>query len=418
MEFRSDQCKALRPNERTKNILVKKRRQRRHKNNMIPQADIEKALGMTGTKYLYTSEPDSDPDEEYEVRILDLGQGQVIKLSNTLREIKGEWEALSFLKSSGQYISSFIEQVELFELNGRQGIKMPKMVDLTKFSRESKFEERMHVYAQQVMRQLYWIHKIGVIHADIKEDNIMYNPSTDELCLIDFGLSERIDKVIKSEQKIKDLYDYTRTLDIDHEICTSFHRAPECFSNRSLNKYIQWEKDVESLEKKIIDSLDQKLYKQFKVLDNQINDGGSDFDRELLEELVKHDDPQVVKVNQEKLNKLDSLEKERDKIYKAMKTGRTRLLEKKIDELKDNCPKAIDLFERHCKESLGECPYAFKCHVTISADVYALGLVFEEFFDFSDQDQEEFVLGMLDPDIRTRKTSRDMFDLEVFDRPE
>ena len=72
----------------------------------------------------------------------------------------------------------------------------PGYIDLFTISRKYKLDERR---IQSIGKQLYqamdYCLKNNVDHADIKEENIIYNPQTDHLQLIDFGaaipLSER-----------------------------------------------------------------------------------------------------------------------------------------------------------------------------------------------------------------------------------
>ena len=51
---------------------------------------------------------------------------------------------------------------------------------------------------QEIMRKLLesciHIHKKGIIHRDIKPDNILINQTTGELKLIDFGLAKNLHK--------------------------------------------------------------------------------------------------------------------------------------------------------------------------------------------------------------------------------
>ena len=45
-------------------------------------------------------------------------------------------------------------------------------------------------YMLALIKSIEIIHKIGIIHRDIKPDNFLYNFDTDQFMLIDFGLAE------------------------------------------------------------------------------------------------------------------------------------------------------------------------------------------------------------------------------------
>lgn len=73
--------------------------------------------------------------------------------------------------------------------------------------------ETIRRYFFQLLQTLDYVHCNGVVHCDIKSDNILYNESSDCLYLIDFGQAQRFT-------------DPAGVL-IKQEIVTLFYRAPE-----------------------------------------------------------------------------------------------------------------------------------------------------------------------------------------------
>ena len=51
-------------------------------------------------------------------------------------------------------------------------------------------EPEIRKYMYQLLAALAEVHKVGVMHRDIKGDNILIDADTNQLHLVDFGLSE------------------------------------------------------------------------------------------------------------------------------------------------------------------------------------------------------------------------------------
>jgi serine/threonine protein kinase len=67
------------------------------------------------------------------------------------------------------------------------------------------------IYSYQMLRSLAYIHAIGICHRDIKPQNILVDPTSQNLKLCDFGSAK---KLVKGEPNIA-------------YICSRYYRAPE-----------------------------------------------------------------------------------------------------------------------------------------------------------------------------------------------
>lgn len=101
-----------------------------------------------------------------------------------------KWE--SKLTVNGKHRLSELTLEKLMPLE-----KVPAMV----------YKQNMVPFIQQLFTALRDIHRQGVVHCDLKMDNIMFDHRTGEISLIDFGLS-KIDRHVKTPEKAMFTFDY------------------------------------------------------------------------------------------------------------------------------------------------------------------------------------------------------------------
>ena len=53
---------------------------------------------------------------------------------------------------------------------------------------------------EQVLSGLAYMHKMNICHRDIKPDNILYDPETEQVKIVDFGISKKT--AIHNEKRI------------------------------------------------------------------------------------------------------------------------------------------------------------------------------------------------------------------------
>lgn len=66
-------------------------------------------------------------------------------------------------------------------------------VDLKTFIASNKLssEQKIRIF-NQILVALYYLHKMNIIHGDLNVNNILINPETEEIKIVDFGLSRKI----------------------------------------------------------------------------------------------------------------------------------------------------------------------------------------------------------------------------------
>jgi len=80
-----------------------------------------------------------------------------------------------------------------------------------------KSEEEIRRIMQQILDALSYLHKHGIIHRDIKLENVLYNKDEKSIKIIDFGISRKF----KQRGSFIDMWTITGTL---------YYRAPEMFA--------------------------------------------------------------------------------------------------------------------------------------------------------------------------------------------
>jgi serine/threonine protein kinase len=90
------------------------------------------------------------------------------------------------------HVSGAIALLEYFERKDSYVLIMERpepVKDLFDFITEKGAlpEERARCYFRQIVETLIEVHKAGVVHRDIKDENILVNQKTHQLKLIDFG---------------------------------------------------------------------------------------------------------------------------------------------------------------------------------------------------------------------------------------
>ena len=385
--------------------------------SLLEIADIEKKLDCKCTK-LFKSMDSSTPYIVAIYKCVTDTETFVVKSSNHVAEIEGEWKTLSYLKDkiakddNSEDMKGFVDGCELVvykpERNAslRKGIKMPFMLEVTDVMKEQWFQEKIHIYCQQLLNQLYHMHRLGVMHCDIKIDNIMYNESMDRVCFIDYGIAEIIDTVVTRKSRDLDLYDINRRLNFNHEIHPTEYRAPECYKEGTIKEYEKWEKSVDSLTNALEKAYNPEILKKYD-------------DAETEREKIS-DEMELIEENDERLeemyNRLSVIEGDIEALKKELSTPKSKKLSQDLKKLHNNAPKSNFIFNMYDVSDLIELPYSFRFHNTLSADVYALGAcMIESFSDVEDYEQQLFFEGMANKDLTHRTSSKNLLNVEVFD---
>lgn len=70
-------------------------------------------------------------------------------------------------------------------------------------------------FMEQIVSTLIQIHKVGVVHRDIKDENILVNLETKQISIIDFGSAALLKDSLYTDCDGERLIDFIRTLQLD-----------------------------------------------------------------------------------------------------------------------------------------------------------------------------------------------------------
>lgn len=260
--------------------MGKSKKGTKKKSNTIAKSFLEEKLPYTAESLFQTSQEEYE-ETGYYAQILkcipkedsDKEQSFILKSTNDKSRIEDEWKIISHLKENLENPSRYIRESELMTVDGKIGIKMPVLVKFKDMMKSSDFPKKAHKYASQIIDQMASFHIADVFHGDIKEDNFMYDPIEDNLCLIDLGESRRIEEETKDKYKDLDKWDFERSMKCgDAHFQPAAYRPPECFHDEDKEEYDIWEAEVRKLENKITKTGNISAKKKLKKLEYFVPD--------------------------------------------------------------------------------------------------------------------------------------------------
>jgi len=237
--------------------MTKKSQKKKVASNTIARNFLEERLPYTTESVFQTSQEEYE-ETGYYVQVLRCipkneseDKSFILKSTNDRSKIQDEWEIISHLKNNIKNPNRYIAETELLEVGGKIGLKMPILMKFRQLMSTEDFPKKCHKYASQIIDQMSQIHIHDVFHGDIKDDNFMYDPITDTLCLIDFGEARRIENETKDKYKDLDKWDHGRSMKCgDCHFQSAAYRPPECFHDEDKEEYDKWEQEIKILEDK------------------------------------------------------------------------------------------------------------------------------------------------------------------------
>ncbi len=128
---------------------------------------------------------------------------EIVPPAQQLAQFNNEFEMTSQLAIPGirrALRREIIDQRSALVLEYFEGEPVRKI-----FRRKNYALERFLRVAIQAAETLGHIHRSQIIHKDISGNNLLLNPETDELCIIDFGISSPLDEQFEPIQALHDL---------------------------------------------------------------------------------------------------------------------------------------------------------------------------------------------------------------------
>lgn len=202
-------------------------------------------------------EEDEEESEEDEKMIIDeVAEATLIKISKSLRLSKDKT-----LKKLNNTIIDYLNRDCDESGENEQESENDEIGD----SKQSNIN--CDKYVIDVLNQLLQLHKIGIIHFDIKEDNMYYDKESDRLVLADYGLSQKLNLLLDDKEREMDFLDKNRTFTTDSDITTEYYRAPESLYQYMLTEYYDYD-DMINLKKKELEIAENNSEREMKDIIN------------------------------------------------------------------------------------------------------------------------------------------------------
>lgn len=253
-----------------------KRRDRKKgkKSNVMAMDWLREKTGMVVKDIFHTNERDADGYYVSVVKMTDTKNDPhnpfVVKTTNLKSDIEWEWEIISYLKEHMVNPSRLIREADLFEIEGshKKALRMPYLVSFPELKEMPHYEDSVGMYIGQLMKELAEMHRCGVVHADIKGDNFMYDEMEDRMVFMDYGSALIIEDNLEKGMKGLDRYDPRRRIDIrTNHMEPSDFRPPECFEERELSEYTDWANSIAALEDEMKSDRSPVLKRKIKMLE-------------------------------------------------------------------------------------------------------------------------------------------------------
>jgi serine/threonine protein kinase len=124
--------------------------------------------------------------------------------------------------SKARHVAPLLDVYKWPNVEGEYALVFPRLkpIDVAKLGLDHGPGGGVRVLAQQLLESLHDLHQLSVAHLDVKPDNVMLDPHTGELQLIDFGHARIIHPCSKIDRRLEGVGTYgfrAPELDFDYE---------------------------------------------------------------------------------------------------------------------------------------------------------------------------------------------------------
>lgn len=182
--------------------------------------------GANGSVYRCTKKKQPREGQECAVKVLLIGENLPKSMKKALsKEMYDEMfikplkkEATMLLKVSEMHDDSFLKILDAYEDEDRLYIvtELCKGTSLNPYMKKAVSEEVARDIVGKVCKTMAFLNSKGIAHRDLKPDNIMWDPKTEKIKIIDFGCAR--------ETKFNDMTTFKGTVS---------HMAPEIIKKKT-----------------------------------------------------------------------------------------------------------------------------------------------------------------------------------------